>query len=176
MRTIILIAAMALTSAAAQAGETRNLSTAAAPSDAPATIQTKQLQAQNDAPVATPAKPADTSRYAPPPSVTQTPTDPARNISDAPRNTARPAPVDNAPPTAASTAPSTVTPSTAQPERRYDDKGYYDDAGYHPFPRRHTSDDRRAGRPHGYADRPHHRARWSARRIIAELRRYGIYW
>jgi hypothetical protein len=176
MRKIILIAAMALTSAIAQAGETRSLSTAAAPSDAPATIQTKQLQAQNDAPVATPAKPADTPRYSLPPSETQTPADPARNVSDAPRYTARPAPVDNAPPTTASTAPSTVTPSTAPPERRYDDRGYYDDAGYHPFPRRHTHADRYAERPHGYTDRPYHRARWNARRIIAELHRYGIYW
>jgi hypothetical protein len=147
MRKIILIAAMALTSAIAQAGETRSLSTAAAPSDAPATIQTKQLQAQNDAPVATPAKPADTPRYSLPTSETQTPAGPARNVSDAPRYTARPAPVDNAPPTTASTAPSTVTPSPAHAER-----------------------------PQGYTDRPHHRARWNARRIIAELHRYGIYW
>jgi hypothetical protein len=69
-----------------------------------------------------------------------------------------------------------VTPSPAQPERRYDDRGYYDDAGYHPFPRRHTHADRYAERPHGYTDRPYHRARWNARRIIAELHRYGIYW
>jgi hypothetical protein len=180
MRKIILVAAMALTSAAAQAGETRNLSSAAAPSDAPAAIQTKQLQAQSDAPVAPPAKPADTPRYSPP-SETQTPADPARNISDAPRYTTRPAPVDSAPSTAASSAP---TPSTAHPERRYDDRGYYDDAGYHPFPRRHTDADRYADRradryaerPHGYTNRPYHRARWSARRIIAELHRYGIYW
>jgi hypothetical protein len=49
MRKIILIAAMALTCAAAQAGEAeRNLSPAAAPSDAP---------------VAAPAKPSDTPRY-----------------------------------------------------------------------------------------------------------------
>ena len=123
-----------------------------------------------------PALPADTPRYSLPPSETQTPADPARNVSDAPRYTARPAPVDNAPPTTGSTAPSTVTPSTAQPERRYDDRGYYDDAGYHPFPRRHTDADHYAERPHGYTDRPYHRARWNARRIIAELHRYGIYW
>jgi hypothetical protein len=172
MRKIILVAAMALTSAAAQAGETRNLSSASAPSDAPATIQTKQLQGRNDAPVATPAKPVNTPRYSLPPSETQTAADPARNVSDGLRYTARPAPVDNAPPTTASTAPSTVTPSTAQPERRYDDRGYYDDAGYHPFPRRHVY----AKRPHGYTDRPYHRAQWNARRIIAELHRYGIYW
>ena len=69
-----------------------------------------------------------------------------------------------------------MTPSSAQPKRRYDDRGYYDDAGYHPFPRRRTYADRSAERPHGHTDRPYHRARWSARRIIAELRRYGIYW
>ena len=177
MRKIILIAVMALTSAAAQAGETRSLATAA-PGDVPATVQTKQLQAQNDTP-----------RYSPPPSETQTPADPARNISDAPRNTPRPAPVDNAPPAAASSAPSTATPQTAQPGRRYDDKGYYDDAGYHPFPRRYTDADRDAeprdqterprgyaGRPRGYAGRPYYLPRWSARRIMAEMRRYGIYW
>ena len=126
MRKIILVAAMALTSAAVHAGELRSLSTAATPNDAPAAIQTKQLQAQNDAPA---AKPADAPRYAPPPAETQTPAEPARNISDAPRTNARPAPVDNAPP---------VTASTEHPERRYDDKGYYDDAGYHPFPRRYA--------------------------------------
>src|SRR5215813_8056830 len=99
MRTIIFIAAMALTSAAAQAGETRNLSPAAAPSNAPATIQSTPTQAQNDAPLAPPAKPADTPRYSPPPEMQK--------------------------PATASTVPATVTPS---PERRYDDRGYYDDA------------------------------------------------
>ncbi len=185
MRKIILIAAMALTSVAAQAGETRSLVTTAVPSDTPAPIQTKQLQAQNDAPPAPAAKPADTPRYSAPPSETQTTADPARNISDAPRNTTRPAPVDTAPPTAASAAPSTATPSTAQPERRYDDRGYYDDAGYHPFPRRRAYADRDVERPHadrdtvrphGYASRPYYRARWTARRIMAEMRRYWIYW
>ena len=126
MRKIILIAAMALTSAAAQAGEPRSLSTAPAPSDAPATTQTKPLQPQTDA--------------------------------------------------TASTAPSTVTPPTARPARRYDDKGYFDVDGYHPFPRRYTDADRDAERPHGYPERPHHRARWTMRRIIAELQRYWIYW
>jgi hypothetical protein len=176
MRKIILVAAMALTSAAVHAGELRSLSTAAGPNDAPAAIQTKQLQAQNDAPA---AKPADAPRYAPPPAETQTPADPARNISDAPRTTMRPAPVDTAPPATASSAP-----STAHPERRYDDKGYYDDAGYHPFPRRYAGADRQsdpqsdrtAERPRGYANRPHYRALWSPRRIIAEMHRYGIYW
>lgn len=190
MRKIVLIAAMALTSAAAQAAETRNLSSAVAPSAAPAAIQTKQFQAQNDTPAA--AKPSEAPRYAPPPPETQKPADPARNISDAPRP--RPAPVDNAPPTAASSAPSTASPSTAQPERRYDDRGYFDDAGYHPFPRRYDnadrgtdrdadrSADRNAERPrgyatHGYARRPYPRAWWSSpRRFMAEMRRYGIYW
>jgi len=193
MRKIVLIAAMALTSAAAQAAETRNLSSVVAPSAAPAAIQTKQFQAQNDAPAATPAKPSETPRYAPPPE-TQTPADPARNISDAPRP--RPAPVDNAPPTTASSAPATATP-----ERRYDDRGYFDDAGYHPFPRRYTDGDRgtdrntdrnadrdtdrgadrNAERPrgyatHGYAKRPYPRGWWTPRRFMAEMRRYGIYW
>jgi hypothetical protein len=151
MRKIILIAAMALTSAAAQAGETRNLSSASVPSVAPATIQTKQLQGQNEAPFATPAKPVATPRYSLPASETQMPT-------------------------TASTAPSTAVPSTAQPERRYDDRGYYDDAGYHPFPRRHADAHRYAKRPHGYTNWPYHRTQWNARRIIAELLRYGIYW
>jgi hypothetical protein len=141
MRKIILIAAMALVSVAAHAGETRGLSIAAAPSDIPAAPRTKQLQAQNDAPVADPAKPADGSRYA-----------------------ARPGLVDNTPSADAS----------EHPDRRYDDRGYYDNAGYHPFPRRYSD----AGQPHGNAVRPprHHHAEWSADRIIAELHRYGIYW
>ena len=186
MRKIILIAAMALTSAAAHAGETRSLSTAATPIDAPAAIPTKQLQAQNDAPAAT-AKPADAPRYSVP--ETQTPADPARNISDAPRNTSRPAPVDNPPAAAASTTPSTATPPAAS-ARRYDDKGYYDDAGYHPFPRRYTDADRSAERPRadaerprgsterprGYARRPYYPAPWSARRIMAGMRRYWLCW
>jgi hypothetical protein len=162
MQKIILIAALALTSAAAHADDNRSLSTA--PSDAPAAIQTKPGQAQSDAPLAAPTKPADAPRY-------------------------------NAPP-----APPPATASTAHPERRYDDRGYFDDAGYHPFPRRyanadrHTDADRHAStdryananryanfdryakRPHGYAGRPHHHARWTARRIMAQLRRYGVYW
>lgn len=141
MRKIILIAAMALASATAHAGETRSLSTAAAPSDAPAVIQTQQRQAQNDAPVAPSAKRSDDARYA-----------------------VRPGLVDNAAPADAS----------EHPDRRYDDRGYYDNAGYHPFPRRYSD----AEQPHGNAARPsrHHHADWSADRIIAELHRYGIYW
>jgi hypothetical protein len=122
MRTIILIAAMALTSFAAQAGETRGLSTAAAPADAAVAMPTLQRQAQNDTPVAVASTPA------------------------------------------------------AQPERRYDDKGYYDNAGYHPSPRHYTSDDRPAASPHRRTGRPHHGGQWSAQRIIAELHHYGIYW
>jgi hypothetical protein len=148
MRKIILIASMVLTSAAAHAGETRGLSTAAAPSVVQSTIQTPQLQAQNEATVVAPGTSADTPRYV-----------------------ARPVPTDNAPITA-STAPSTATSSTDHPERRYDDRGYYDSAGYHPSPRRYTDGER----PHGHTDRPHHRGGWSASRIIAELHSYGIYW
>jgi hypothetical protein len=128
MRTMMLIAAMALTSAVAHAGETRGLSTAAAPSDVP---------------VAATATPANATRY-----------------------------TDNVPPATASTASS----STAQPARRYDDKGYYDDAGYHPLPRRYTSAERATEPSHRRAVRPHQDARWSAERIIAELHRYGIEW
>src|ERR1700761_9264511 len=143
MRKIVLIAAMVLTSAAAQAGEMRNLSTGA-PSDALAPVRTQQLQAQNDASVATPAKPADAPSY-----------------------TARPAAVDTA-------------PSAEHPDRRYDDKGYFDNAGYHPFPRRYASDDRHASddrpveRPRAHSNRSSHRARWDADRIIGELHRYGV--
>jgi hypothetical protein len=126
MRTIILIAAMALTSVAAQAGESRGLSTAAAPAEAAVAMPTLQRQAQNDAPVAGASTP--------------------------------------------------VVASAAPPARRYDDKGYFDDAGYHPSPRRYTSDDRPAEPPHRRSGRPHHGAQWSAQRIIAELHHYGIYW
>lgn len=179
MRKMILIAAMVLTSAAAQAGESRSLSATAttlAPSDPPAAAVSQQLHAQNDTPVATTPKPTETPRYTPPPAETQVPANPARNVSDAPHYTARPAAVDATTPTTASTAPSTATPSNAQPERRYDDRGHYNDAGYHPSPRRHAYADRYTERRHAYADRPHHRSRWNARRIIAALHRYGIYW
>jgi hypothetical protein len=177
MRRFVLIAAMMLASASAQAGDSRGLSTGsvtAAPSDPPAAVNTQQLRAQNDTAVV-PPKPAETPRYTPPPAEAQPaqttpPADATRSPSEAPRYTARPAPVDNAPPATASTAPSTTTPSTAQPGRRYDDKGYYDDAGYHPSRSRHAHNDR-------YDDRPrHHRTRLSAGRIIAALHRYGIYW
>jgi hypothetical protein len=154
MRKIMLIAALALTATAARAEDNRSLSTA--PSDAPAATQTRPGQAQSDAPLG--AKPADAPRY-------------------------------NAPP-----APPPATASTEHPERRYDDRGYFDDAGYHPFPRRYANADRRpdadryasvdryagadryAKRPHGRAERPRHHVRWTPRRIMAQLRRYGFYW
>jgi hypothetical protein len=134
MRTIILIAAMVLTSVAAQAGETRGLSTATAPSDAPVTITAKQFLAQNDAPAPVAATPAP------------------------------------------ATASSTPASSTAQPGRRYDDKGYFDDAGYHPSPRDYSSADRPAEPPRRHIARPHRGSGWTAERIIAELHRYGIDW
>jgi hypothetical protein len=125
MRTIILIVAMTLMSVAAQAGESRGLSTAAAPAEAAVAMPPLQHQAQNDMPVAGAATPAA---------------------------------------------------SATQPERRYDDKGYYDNAGYHPSPRHYTSDDRPAEPPHRRTSRSHHGGQWSAQRIIAELHYYGIYW
>lgn len=149
MRTLILIAAVVLASASAQAGESRSLSadpisdvtTAGSPPAA-----STSLRADNDAAM----QPAETPRYSPPPGEATSNPPPA----ETPHYTARPAPVDNARPTRATAA---QTP---------------DDA-YSP----HGDHSSRAARSHYLmrAERPHHR-HWTVGRIIATLHHYGIYW
>ena len=157
MRKLILIAAaMVLVSATAQAGDSRSLSTGLttnAPGNPPATND-QTLQADNDTTTTTLPSQAETPRYSPPPAETPPLAEPTRNTSETPRYTARPAPVDNAPPQV------TTTPSTARHEPASDT----------------TSRPERAH--HAHAARQHHRGGtyWTAGRIIAELHRYGIDW
>jgi hypothetical protein len=152
MRKFILIAAMVLASAAAQAGESRSLSRLN-PADPPAATSTQPrandvLRADNVTDT-TPTT-ADTPRYAPPPAETQAPADTTRNTTDTPHYSTRPAPVQATPPatTTADTPPSTE-------------------------PTYHRSGRNRQAQMH--QRRPHH-ARLTAGRIIAALHRYGIYW
>ncbi|HLZ05398.1 MAG TPA: hypothetical protein VKR55_25025 [Bradyrhizobium sp.] len=164
MRKLILIAAaMVLASAAAQAGDSRSLSTGLTtntPSDPPAVVDNQALRADNDTPATTTPSQPDTPRYTAPPTDTPQQAQPAPAPSDTPRYTARPAPVENTPPATATTTPSTTAPSTAH---------------------RHASNDEPNYRPsrsrHAHAERAHHRGTyWTAGRIIAELHRYGIDW
>jgi hypothetical protein len=150
MRKLVLIAAVVLASASAQAGESRSLSAYSANNDTTATVGSqpvvhKSLRADNDTP-ATP--PVETPRYSPPPA--DATRNPAPEPAEAPRYTARPAPVDNTPP-AKTTTTTTQTPSG-------------DDSS------------RDAHGRHARADRSHGHGRWTAGRIIATLHRYGIYW
>jgi hypothetical protein len=153
MRILVLIAAVVLASASAQAGESRSLSaypvsdtTSAVPGQSAAS---KSLRADNDTPA---APPAETPRYAPPADAAPNPP-PAE---ETPHYTARPAPVGNAPRATKATTATTVTPPT---HASSDDYSPREGRG------RHTM---RAERGHHY--------RLTAGRIIAALHHYGIYW
>jgi hypothetical protein len=161
MRKLVLMTAMVLASASAQAGESRSLSaypvndtTSAAPSQPAAG---KSLRAENDTPAA-PA--AETPRYSPPPGDTTSNPPPA---AETPHYTARPAPVDNAPRGKEATKETTTTPSTAShtPSEDYS-------------PRRDYSSHGARGRMMR-AERSHHH-RLTVGRVIAALHHYGIYW
>jgi len=154
MRKLVLIAAVVLTSASAQAGESRSLSaypvndTTSATSSQP--VANKSLRAENDAPA---AQPAETPRYSPPPGeATPNPPPPA---AETPHYSARPAPVDNAP---RATTPTTATHTPSDDGSR---------GGYPPREGR--------GRHMMRAERAHHH-RLTVGRVIAALHRYGIYW
>ena len=164
MRTVILITAMVLASATAQAGDLRSLSSTGLATDTPADRPTSPsaMRANNDTPA------TDAPRYTPPPASTTTQNEPSRNTSETPRYTTRPAAVDNAPATTATTPPaSTADRDTARSE-----------PSYHPSPSRMRY--RHARMAPRYAairwPRPHLPHRWSAGRIIAALHHYGIYW
>jgi len=148
MRTLVLIAAVVLASASAQAGESRSLSAYPVSNDTTATVggqpvASKSLRADND--IAT--QPVETPRYSPPPA--DTTRNPTPEPVEAPHYTARPAPVDNTPP-AKTTTTTTQTPSSSTSPREVHGR-------------------------HMRAERPRH-GHWSAGRIIATLHRYGIYW
>lgn len=162
MRTSILIASLILASTAAQAGDSRSLSTnsigltTAMPGDKPAPAA-EALRVSD-----TPAQPAtrtDTPRYAPPPAAATAQSEPTPpSPPDAPRYTTRPAPVE------------ATSPAPAERDTPRDEPSYRPSrARYHHV----SADQRRAAmdRPHGYRH-----VRWTAGRIIAQLHRYGIYW
>jgi hypothetical protein len=165
MRKLVLITAMVLASASAQAGESRSLSTypvndttSAAPSQP---VAGKSLRADNDTPAA-PA--AETPRYSPPPGDTTSNPPPA---AETPHYTARPAPVDNAPrgkeTIKETTKETTTTPSTAShtPSEDYSPRRDYSSRGAHGRMMR--------------AEHSHHH-RLTVGRVIAALHHYGIYW
>lgn len=153
MRTLVLIAAVVLTSASAQAGDSRSLSaypandtTSAVPSQPAAS---KSIRADNDTPA---VQPAETPRYSPPPGETTSNPPP---VAETPHYTTRPTPVDNTP-RAARAATATQTPS-----------GDYS---------HHGDTSSRGGRGRMMrAERGHHH-RLSVGRVIAALHHYGIYW
>ncbi len=154
MRNLILVAAVLLASASAQAGESRSLSsypvndtTSAVPSQP---VANQSLRADNDT---TATQPVETPRYSPPPGAATSNPPPA---AETPHDTARPAPVGTAPrATRATTAAQT-------PSSDYSPRGNTSARGAH-------------GRTMMRAERPHYQ-RLTAGRIIAALHRYGIYW
>src|SRR5262249_28279744 len=96
MRKFILLAAMVLASASAQAGESRGLSTSLSMNDTPAASNTQPgtnsvLRADNTTPSTRATQPAETPQV----------TEPTQNSpTETPRYTARPAVVDTTPPAA----------------------------------------------------------------------------
>ena len=154
MRTLVLIAAVILTSASAQAGDSRSLSTYPV-NDTTSTVASKpaagkSLRAENDTPA---AQPAETPRYAPPADAAPNPP-PAE---ETPHYTARPAPVGNAP-----RATKAVTTATETPSRDDTARGEYSSRGGRSRMMR--------------AEHARHHHRLSIGRVVAALHRYGIYW
>jgi hypothetical protein len=175
MRTLILIAAMVLTSATAQAGDSRGLSTSSLPIDKPVTAAEPRaadtLRVNNETPaIAAPRN--DTPRYAAPAATTaqSEPTPPSP--PDTPRYSTRPAPVE--------TTPAPATTATTTPAARQDKPAT---EPYRVRARTHYASAEPASRsfaPHhaSYGWRGYRHGRWTAYRyrIIAQLHRYGIYW
>lgn len=156
MRRIILIAAMVLVSASAQAGQSRNLSiagTASHPIAAPLPPTPASIVAEAPpaaAPVAAPAAPAP--------------------ITAAPETSAPPVATAPVPPPLPAVAPAPVTtaaPATEAPK-------YVERPTVAPA----TTDTPKAddGKPSRRAERRHRGGYWTAGRIMGELQRYGVYW
>ena len=95
MRKFVLIAAMVLASATAQAGQSRSLTTAQA--DQPAATQAKPTETTKAADVVTPAAPAETPKFVERPAVvdtTTTTTTPAQPKADSAKPAAQTAKSD----------------------------------------------------------------------------------
>jgi hypothetical protein len=80
MRKFVLIAAMVLVSATAQAGQSRSLTTAQA--DQPAATETKPTETTKAADVVAPAAPAETPKYVERPAAVDSTTAPAQTKAD----------------------------------------------------------------------------------------------
>ncbi len=175
MRRTVLIAALLLVSASAQAGQTRNLSLAGTsshpPISAPLPPTPVNVLAEvppattaapaAPAPVAAPAPiaaPAPVARPAPAP-ITAAPETGAPPVATAPV----PPPLPPAPPV--TTAAPAAVPATEAPK-------YVERPTVAPA----TTDAPKVddGKPSRRAERRHHGGGWTAGRIMGELRRYGI--
>jgi hypothetical protein len=162
MRRTVLIAALVLVSASAQAGQTRNLSLAGTSSHPPISAPLPPIKAN----VIAEAPPAPTA-VAPAPVAAPAPVTPAP-VTAAPETGAPPvaaAPVP--PPLPAATAPAVAAPTTSDAPK------YVERPPVAPA----TTDAPKVddGKPARRADRRHRGGGyWSAGRIMGELRRYGI--
>jgi hypothetical protein len=89
MRKLVLIAAMVLASATAQAGQSRSLTTAQA--DQPAVTQAKPTETTKAADVVTPTAPAETPTFVERPAAVDTTTTTAPPLAQPKADTAKPA-------------------------------------------------------------------------------------
>jgi hypothetical protein len=90
MRKFVLIAAMVLVSATAQAGQTRSLITASA--DQPAAAQAKPAETNKAADAATPATPTEAPKFVERPAAVDTTTTPAQPKTDLKADGGKPTP------------------------------------------------------------------------------------
>jgi hypothetical protein len=155
MRRTVLIAALLLVSASAQAGQSRNLSVAGTASH----------------PIAAPLPPTPANVIAEAPlRVTQSAPAPVAPAPAPPPPPAPPAPVaaapeTGAPPVAAPAAPASAAPATQAPR-------YVERPAAAPVTTDTKADD---GKPSRRAERRHRgRGYWTAGRIMGELQRYGV--
>jgi hypothetical protein len=156
MRKFVLIAAMVLTSAAAaQAGESRGLSTQGDTTATTYQPRYKDVRAENDTAV---TPPADTPRYSAPAD------DPQRSVTDTPRYTARPEPVAPTPTATTATAAPPTTTASADPSSG--------ERTYHRSPRSRQAGMGGMWMPYRY----HMHRRLTLGRVVAALHHYGIYW
>jgi hypothetical protein len=172
MRRTVLIAALVLISASAQAGQSRNLSLAGTSSHPPisAPLPPTQASVVAEAPPAPAPSQHTPAAVAAPAPVAVAPAAPAP-VSAAPETGAAPVATAPVPPplpaTTAPAAPAVAAPATSEAPK------YVERPAVAPA----TTDEPKFddGKPSKRAERRHHRGNyWSAGRIMGELRRYGI--
>jgi hypothetical protein len=162
MRRTILIAALVLVSASAQAGQSRNLSLAGTSSHPPisAPLPPTQVHVIAEAPPATTqAAPAAAPAPIAPAPVSAAPETGAPPVATAP--VPPPLPAATAP-----AAPAVATPATTEAPK------YVERPAVAPA----TTDAPKVddGKPTRRADRRHRGGGWTAGRIMGELQRYGV--